>query len=285
VLLALLAGIVLAGAYWWLMPRLDSVLADALRREYILPPSSTVVVTRGSLLDTLEGQVRRVHIASEEAKLDSIVVEDLELYAEGLQFDLVNTLINGRAALSEVAHGELSLKVSEDALKEHWESELRSKGLSDVNVELAEDGAEISGIADMKLAQVRIGAKGRFSADGGQRITFSVDDLELGGLEVGVEELKQAFASLAPVVDVGRFRMDAVASEPRLEDGYLVVTARTRSIREKIAEDEMRRQTEESTQSQERLKIPTIDELKDVFTEMPGEGEGGQEAQDEKTTE
>jgi hypothetical protein len=54
-LAVVLAGLALGVAYLYLLPRLDVLLADAVRREFMLPPSSEVVITRGTLLDTLEG--------------------------------------------------------------------------------------------------------------------------------------------------------------------------------------------------------------------------------------
>jgi len=74
--LVVLAAIALAGVYFFVLPQVDEKLADAVRREFILPPSSTVIIDRGSLLDTLEGQVHRFHVTSDE--LFGLCVEPLD---------------------------------------------------------------------------------------------------------------------------------------------------------------------------------------------------------------
>ncbi len=269
VVLVLLAAVALN---WFLMPQVDEELADSVRREFMLPPSSTVVIARGSLLDTLEGQVDSFYVDSSEAKLDGMIVEDLQFRASGISFDISQVLLSGSAGLKEVKSGELELKVSEAALKERWGRELAKKGLRDVQIELADGSVKIEGIFDMAFAEVAIGATGRIVADGTTRLKLSVDELQLGGAEIGVKELKAAFSTLTPVVDLQQFRVAIEVDKLEMQDGYLLVRARSRSL-EGIA-------TEPAGTDLDSREQELLDELQRVRREKEA-----QEKQDELATE
>ncbi|MCB1220987.1 MAG: LmeA family phospholipid-binding protein [Planctomycetales bacterium] len=230
--LVVLALLALAALNWLLLPKVDEELADSVRREFLLPPSSTVVIGRGSLLDTLEGQVDSFYVDSAEAKLDGMLVEDLRFKGRGIRFDLPQVLLSGNAGLSEVQSGELELKVSEDALKQRWGGELEKKGMRDVEIALEDGSVTINGIFDMAFAEVRIGANGRIVADGSTRLKLEVDELQLGGAEIGVKELKAAFSTLTPVVDLDQFRVAIEVDKLEMHDGYVFVQARSRALDE-----------------------------------------------------
>jgi hypothetical protein len=285
--LFLIVLLVLAAAalYFYLLPRLDEELADALRREFMLPPSSTVTITRGTLLDTLEGEVQSCYIDSSEAKIAGLLVEEVRFVAEGVRFDLPRTLVSGQAELTAVTRGELTFRVSARAIEERWAGELRRMGLTDVQVMLVEDQVRISALADLMVAKVRVGATGRLTVDGTERIRFEATELELGEATIGVERFKAMFSALTPVIDLGSFKLAIVIDEVHMRDDYLHVAARSLSLGEKLAtERERREQAEEEAQGEgrrgSRLRIPSLEELKDVFLEQEpeeqstGEGEG-----------
>ena len=267
--------LVTGGALYWLaLPRLDNILADALRRAYILPPSCTVLVVRGSLLDTLEGQVKRVYVESPEAKLDGLVVDDLRLLAEGVDFDMVKTLATNSAVLDEVTHGEISFSISEHALQELWADELRSQGLTDAAVSVTKSGVSLTGKADLKLTQVPVSVSGKFAAKDGQRVKLVLDKFELSGVELVSGDLKTALAALAPSVDLSRFKMDVEVDDVSHGDGMVVVTARTRSLADKLADDQEKLASEPEDDGP-RLKLPKLDELVELFVEQVPAGEAG----------
>ena len=228
--LVVLALLGLAALNYMLMPRLDEELADAVRREFLLPPSSTVLIGRGSMLDTLEGQVDSFYVSSPEAKLDGMIVEDLEFRASGIRFDPAQLLLSGNAGLKDVQSGELTLRVSEQALIKRWGGELAQKGLRDAEITLQDGRVDIDGIFNMAFAEVRIGASGRIVADGSSRLRLEIDELKLGGAEIGVAELKAAFSALTPVVDLQQFRVAIEVDELEMLDGYLLVAARSHSL-------------------------------------------------------
>lgn len=277
--IVLIAVVLAAVAYFYLLPRLDDELADAMRREFMLPPSSTVEITRGSLLDLLEGEVERCRVESNEAKIEDLVVGDLCFLAEGLRFDLPRTLITGQAEFTAVKHGELSFKVAASEIEERWATELGRMGLSKVQVEFADDRVGIDAVLDLKLTEVSVGATGELFVDGTDRIRFRATELELGGATFGVEKLKAIFTALTPVIDLGQFKLVIVIDEVVMRDDNLRVQARSLSLEEKLAAQQVYREqqtareeesAEEEKDGGKRWRIPTLDELKDVFLEDGG---------------
>jgi hypothetical protein len=288
VLLALLA---LGAAYYYVLPRLDLLLADAVRREFMLPPSSTVVIMRGSLLDTLEGQVDRFYVSSPEAKISGLSVENVEFNAGGIQFDLPRTLLSGQAELLSVDQGDIAFRVSDEELKQRWATELAKKGLSKTEVILEEDKVSVSCVLDLKLTEVRIGATGELYVDGTDRIKFKATDLELAGSNIGIDELKAVFSTLTPVIDLGQFKMSVAIDELRMREGYLYVVAHSMSLTDKRALEQAQREPGEHSGEPEagngtRLRIPSLDELKNLFVEeVETEGQGEDEGAAEDETE
>jgi hypothetical protein len=261
-LLAIIALVVIAVALAWyfLMPRLDTLLADAVRREFILPPTATVIIERGSIFDTAEGQLQRFHVESPEAKIDGVLVNDLRFDAKGIRFDLVKTLTTGNAELKDVAYGELEVKVSEASIEQRWAAELAEKGLDKVNVKLENNKVEVSGLIDIKIAKLRVGAKGKLEVDGSDMIKFKPVEVDLGGANLDVSGIKAAMTGLTPVVDLGQFKVAILVDKLKAEKGYLVISARSTGLSEHLAKgekekaDERARIKHEKETLQEQLK-------------------------------
>ncbi len=245
-LLAIIALLVIALALAWyfLLPKLDVLLADAVRREFILPPTATVLIERGSIFDTLEGQVQRFRVESPEAKLDGVLVNDLKFDAKGIKFDLLRTLTSGKAELKDVANGELEVKVSEASIEQRWAAELESKGLDKVSVKLEDNKVELSGLIDMKIAKLRVGAKGKLAADGSDMIKFKPVEIDLGGANLDVSGIKAAMTGLTPVVDLGQFKVVILIDKLKAEKGFLVITARSTSLEEHLGKSAEAKQNE-----------------------------------------
>jgi hypothetical protein len=267
--LVVLAAVVLGLLYWLALPRLDVILEDSVRRAYLLPPSSTVLIERGSLLDTLEGQVKRVYVESPESKLDGVVVADLRLLAEGVDFDMAKTLLAQSAVLDEVIHGEINFSIKETALQELWADELRGQGLTDAAVSVGKQGVALTGIADLKLAKVPVAVSGKFVEQTGQRIKLELDQFSLSGVKLANGDLKTALAALAPAIDLSRFHMDVEIDRIAHTDGAVAVTARTRSLADRLKTDQEQLQAEPPTVAGQQLKLPKLDELVRLFIEQP----------------
>ena len=272
--LVVIALVAVLALNYYLMPQVDEELADSVRREFMLPPSSTVLITRGSLLDTIEGQVDSFYVDSSEAKLDGMIVEDLQFRASGISFDITQVLLSGNAGLKEVRSGELELKVSEDALVDRWGRELEKRGMRDVSIELTDGQVRIDAIFDMAFAEMRIGALGRIVADGSTRLRLQVDELQLGGTEVGVKELKAAFSALTPVVDLDQFRVAIEVDKLEMHDGYLHVQARSRTL------DELETQGSTAPSEIDAREQELLDELEKLRREKEASETDGQVSED-----
>jgi len=275
--LVVVVAVLLAATYYFLMPRLDTMLEDAVRREFILPPSSTVLIKRGSLFDTLEGQVRSFYVNSDEAKIDDVLVNDLRLTAKGIAFDLGKTILTGTAELKDMAFGELSLKISEASIEQRWAAELERKGLSKVDVTLKNNRVGISGLVDLKVTQLRVGAKGELVVDGTDKIKFKPTELDLGGANIEVGGIRAAVNSLTPVVDLGQFKMTILVDKLEAKDGYLLVSARSSDLNERMNESAEARSDEKARLAHEREVLEK--QLADVKKQQEEADKAGQQQQ------
>lgn len=258
--------IVAAVGWWYLAPRMDQLLEDAIRREFMLDADSTVMVSRGSLLDTLEGEVDSISVGAPKARLDNLVVEELELIARGVTFDMPSTVMTGRAELSAVSEGELSFRVPAEALEERWADELSRQGLSELEVTLVPDVVTVTGRWGKPVA-LRIEARGGLSVEGTEEIRFVPEDVSIGGVETGLEKVMNAFGGVAPVVDLGRMqKLLIVLDQVAVEKGYISVKARSMSLKEKL-EIERQREAEQDSQWEDmKLKLPTLEEAMEAVT-------------------
>ncbi len=247
VVLVIVAAVV---AYYYYSPQLEETLADSVRREFMLPPSSKVLITQGSMLDTMEGEVERLYVESAEAKIDGLVVRDLTLLGEGIHINVLQTIITGQAVFNKITHSEVNLQVSEEELENRWRGELQKKGLSNVQVTL-DDEITISAIVDLKVTQVPVSAQGILEVEDGQRILLTVTDLNLSGAEIGLRELEATFSAMTPVIDLGAMKLNIVIDKIRIGDGMLAISARSRSLEDKIGDDQKlaKREQDEATVS------------------------------------
>jgi hypothetical protein len=225
----LLAAIGLLAAWLFLLPNLDRTLEDSIRRQFLLAPSSAVVVNRGSLLDTLEGEVDGVEVESNEAKLDGLVVSDFRLKAEYIRINLLRTLLTQKAEFTEFDRGEIRFSVTEQALLDRWSADLRRKGFSNIELELDET-VRIAADFDLRIAKIGAVVTGWIESDEDGRIRFTADEVEVQGAKIALEEIKASVSGLAPVIDLGRLKLDLKVDELRAEDGMLYVGARTRGL-------------------------------------------------------
>jgi len=268
--LVLLAAALAAAAWFWALPQLDTKLADAVRREFLLPPSSTVEIHRGSLLDTMEGQVESFYVESNEAQIDEVPVENLKFVAEGIEFDLPQTLLTQRAELKNMSHGRLSFRVGEKALVKRWASDLESAGLSKVEVELSNDSATVGGLINLALVKVRVGGKGKLTTDG-NAIRFELEELKLGDNTFGLGQLDAVFSKLAPVLDLGQFKVGMHIDRLETGNGYIEVQATSRSL------DELAREMKEAKKRRELEAESGADAETAAESESAAAGEAGRE--------
>ncbi|MDQ3023290.1 MAG: DUF2993 domain-containing protein, partial [bacterium] len=215
------------GAYMYAYPKLDTALGDAVRREYMLPPSATIEFEHGTLLDTYQGKIDSFYVAADEAKLEGLVISDVELVSTGIQFDMTRTLITGEAELKKVDHARLKFRVSEDALADRWGETLGSRGIKEVDVELGDKEISVSGRIDLQIASVPVSARGVFEADGAKKIRMKVNEFSFGSTKLGVGQFKELFSKSirTPVIDLGALQMGVDVKRLEPKNGYLYVEA------------------------------------------------------------
>jgi hypothetical protein len=230
--IVLVAALAATAFYLWAVPELDELFADSVRREFMLPPSSTVRLEHGSLQNTMQGRVQRMVVEADEAKIEGLAVEDVKLAAEDVRFDVPATLLTRDAQWDAVGQGTLSFKASEAALKERWTGELESRGLKKVDVKLSEGEVSINGLLDIGLLKMHVGTTGQIAVDGSDRIVFQPSKLQLGDTNVGVEKLEAVFDTLTPVLDLGKLKLGIGVEELEARDGYLHVKAKSMQLGE-----------------------------------------------------
>jgi hypothetical protein len=205
------------------LPWLDRILAKEVRDEFALPEGSRVVIQRGSLQQTLAGFVPGFSVDSAAASLDGLKVEDLHFEGEEIQFDFSKLRATRKVKLERAARGEISFKVSDDALLDFWRTEIEDAGLKDPSIEIDAKGVKVSAVVDLKLAQVKLAAKGVFEVDGSRRIRFRAREFEAGGFNFNLGPFKVALSKLTPIVKLNQFKMEIRVDELSTSDGYLTV--------------------------------------------------------------
>jgi hypothetical protein len=179
----------------------------------------------------MEGQVESFYVESNEAQIDEVPVENLKFVAEGIEFDLPQTLLTQRAELKNMSHGRLSFRVGEQALVKRWAGDLESAGLSKVEVKLGNDSANVSGLINLALIKVRVGGKGKLTTDG-NAIRFELEELKLGDNTFGLGQMDAVFSKLAPVLDLGQFKVGMHIDRLDMGNGFIEVQATSRSLDE-----------------------------------------------------
>jgi len=230
--LIVLAAVLAVGAYMLLLYVMENELSDALKRKFMLPPSASVTVEPGDILDSIEGRVEAVRIEASEALVSGIRVENISFDAEDLSFDIVNLVARKNPVLREVGYAEASFEVSPQDLADAWLKRAKRFGVRDLSVEFIDDEGELPAVevtAGTKLLgqDVEVSVKGRFELVERREIAFQIssEDATAGGF--GRDIIEGVFTRMAPRLRVGDFQGDLVVDRLWVEDGKLHITAYT----------------------------------------------------------
>lgn len=244
-----LAAVLAVGAYLLLLYVMENELADALKRKFMLPPSASVTVDPGDILDSIEGRVDSIHIRASEALVSGIRVENIAFDAEDLSFDVINLVARRNPVLREVAYAEASFEVSPQDLADAWLKRAKRFGVRDLSVEFIDDEGELPAVkvtASTRLLgkDVEVSVQGRFELVDQREIAFQVSDQDAGADGFGREVIEGAFMRMSPRLRVGDFQGDLVVDRLWVEDGKLHITAHTSGVAsldestESVEEDE-----------------------------------------------
>jgi len=233
VVVALLLAI---GGYYLLLQTMRTELADALRRKFMLPPSSTVTIEPGDIMDTLNGEVESIHIESREASVSGIRVENVDFEAERLTFDILNLVTRKNPVLKEVDYAEVSFAIRPEDLAAAWAERARHYGISNLTVRFKDaEGdelplVEVTAKSELLGREFELKVNGYFRLIDQREIAFKVKDFELGLLRLGRELLESVFMRMAPRLRIGDLQGDLYIDNFYVRNGSLRVEAHTRGV-------------------------------------------------------
>lgn len=218
-----LIGIVAVNAI--LLPRLDTMLANAMRRELSLPAEATVLIQRGTLKQTLTGFLPRSLIESPSAVLDDIPVEDLHFSTADIDFNMRRILKGEKAQITAVAAAELSLKISIQELKSRLVPLIEKQGPTDVRINFGDDAVEVTAYSKGQLS-----AKGQFYVIGDNRVGFALTEIVIDRFNITVSNLVLPIDDVIPALDLGGMFAKIVIDELHVTSTYMEITAHTERI-------------------------------------------------------
>ena len=227
-----LVALIGVGAYFLLLGFMEGKLADSLRRRFMLPPSSTVEVERGSVFDTLAGRVRAIHIRATEAKLSGVAMRDLSLDTGDVEFDLASLILRRGSVLKRVSGAQVKVAVTPDALAEAWLERGRRVGLKELTLKLippdegeSESRAEVTARVEALGRQWQLKGSGAFRLTDDKEIGLSIAEFEVVGLQTGKDVFESIFVQFAPRIRLSELQTELVIDDFAIRDDRLVVSA------------------------------------------------------------
>ncbi len=226
--LMVLACLLLAAysvASLFLLPRLEEMLSQAVRRELELPNSATVDVRLGSLRQTLSGFLPEFHVVSPSAVLDEIPFQGLHFDASGVDFNMRRILRGDKAQITAVGSAELKLRMSADELAARLVPMLEEEGISNVRVEFDNDSIRVSGSQDKSMAAV-----GKFFVTEDRRVGFALTDFRFSTYNITVSDLSLVLDDFLPALDLGGMMARVLIDDLRTSSDHIEITAHSESM-------------------------------------------------------
>ncbi len=234
--LVLLAAVIAFGAYLLLLNLMQNDLADAVRRKFMLPPSSTVTITPGSYVESLSGKVKAFHIESAEASISNTRIASLKLDAENLSFNVVNLVLGRDPILREVEHAKVSFAIAPEALADAWLARVKRVGVKKLTMKLEEGTgdqlpyADVEAVANVLGKEIDLSVKGFFKLAGKREIAFEALEFKLEDLKLGGQLIESVFIQMAPKIRIGDFQGDLTIDKFYVLGGKLQVFAQTTGV-------------------------------------------------------
>ncbi len=234
--LVLLAAVIAFGAYLLLLNLMQNDLADAVRRKFMLPPSSTVTITPGSYVESLSGKVKAFHIESAEASISNTRIASLKLDAENLSFNVVNLALGRDPILREVEHAKVSFAIAPEALADAWLARVKRVGVKKLTMKLEEGTgdqlpyADVEAVANVLGKEIDLSVKGFFKLAGKREIAFEALEFKLEDLKLGGQLIESVFIQMAPKIRIGDFQGDLTIDKFYVLGGKLQVFAQTTGV-------------------------------------------------------
>lgn len=210
-----------------LLPRLDTMLADAMRRELSLPDDAAVLIQRGSLRQTLHGYLPASRIESSSAVIEGLPVQDVHFRTSDVDFDMRRIIRGGKAKITSVGAAELTLRVSAEELRARLIPAIEKQGMKDVQVEFGTDSVKVTADND---TGTKLSATGRFYPVDDNRVGFSLTDVELDQINIKISNLALPLEDVLPPLDLGGTFARVVIDEIKVTTTYLEISAHTEDM-------------------------------------------------------
>ncbi|MBN2083299.1 LmeA family phospholipid-binding protein [bacterium] len=219
-----------------LLPRLTTMLANAVRRELSLPAEATVDIELGGAAATVRGHLPGFHVESPSAVIDDLACDLLKFDATNVDFNLRQIIRGDKAEITAVESARITLRVPAEELKSRLVPLIEQEGLEQVEIEFESDAVKVTAKRKVKfIGKVKLAAKGRFFIEDGTRIRLKVTDIEAGQLNLGVGKLGIELSDTLPALDLGGMFADVVIDELELTRDHLRITAHTVGVAGGIA--------------------------------------------------
>ena len=230
IVILLLAG----GAYALIYYYTTQKLPDELRRYFFLPPSAKVEINHGTPLDSFSGRLESVRINSSEAKVGELVVTDLRLSAEDIEFSIPNLLLKRSPVIRELGEASVRFLVPKSSLEEYWLNRGSTYGLKEVRIVFrlgteSEPVPSIDIFAKFQILEAKIDFKlnGYYELSRNGNLVFKIFSTEVEGLKVGRDILEKVFVSLAPKISVSALQRDLIINEFKILGEGILISATT----------------------------------------------------------
>lgn len=210
-----------------LLPRLDSMLADAMRRELSLPDDARVEIQRGTLRQTFRGFLPASETESPAAILDDIPVEYLLFETTDIDFNMRRIIQGEKAQITSIGSAELRLRISTDELESRLIKQIGRQGMQEVEVEFGEGTVQVSGI---NKAGTRMSASGQFYLMDKHQVGFALTDMELDMLNIRVRDLALPLDDVLPPLDLGGMFALVWIDNLMVSEDYLEIRAHARGM-------------------------------------------------------
>ena len=223
-----LAGLVLVGfavVELVLMPRLQAMLAQAVRRELALPGQADVEVRLGNIPQTLAGFLPGFHVSSPSAVIDDIPFQGLRFDAAGVDFNMRQILRGDKAAITAVGSAELTLRMSTAELRARLVPLLEAEGITGAGVEFDAGAVTVTGVRDANMS-----AAGRFYVTRDNQVGFKLTDFQFNSLQITVTNLSLMLDDFLPALDLGGMYARVVIDDLSTTSEYVEIRAHTETM-------------------------------------------------------
>ncbi len=228
--------VLIAALYLFLYYFIEQKLADEVRRYFLLPASADVKILYGTPIDSLNGRIREIRIKSSVAKVESVVIENLELNATEVKVNVPNILMKRSPVIEAVGEADVRFEVTLAALAEAWTERGGKLGLKEVKLSFLEENegvekgrnslpVKVDATLEVLGKSYGLSLAGEFGLKDDREITFVPSSLEFGGLGISDDLLEQIVARLAPRIRLRQLQDDIVIKKLSIKATRIVVEA------------------------------------------------------------